>query len=249
MEAAGERLRQRLAARDERRGVARGDRGEHGEPERAAELARGVDEPRGQPRLARGRRRSRRRSSPARTRSRGPSAVTTPGHEDVADVAAVGARRTRSRSIPTRRRAPSRPRARGRAPTRLDQRGPRASRRAMIATVIGRNASAGLDRRVAEHLLQVERDEVPHGEHARSRGRTRRRSPPSAIRERTSPSGTSGRARPAALDHEEQAEQREADGHRRRASRPSPSRATSVRTIPKVSAMRPAVTVTAPATS
>ena len=40
------------AARDRRTPVARGglgrDRGEHGEPERAAELPRGVDEPRGQ---------------------------------------------------------------------------------------------------------------------------------------------------------------------------------------------------------
>ena len=92
------------------------------------------------------------------------SEMMQPGAEDVGPVVAVRTRSGRARRSPRRMSAvPTR--RRGRTPT-LGRRRELIWAPMMMAMAIGRKARPGLERAVAQDVLQVEGEEVPHGEEA-----------------------------------------------------------------------------------
>ena len=158
--------RRRVARARRRRRPAGGDRREHGEAERAADLLRRVEEAGGEALvlvLEAGRRDQRQRhedgAHPERREEHRGQHVRQVGAVDRA-AASGAASPAAVRIIPTA--------ATGRTPIRgakLDAR----PAETMIPAVKGRNARPGLERPVAEHALDVERVEEEHREHPRHR--------------------------------------------------------------------------------
>ena len=153
----------RARARDRGR-VLRGERRQHGEADRAADLARGVHQAGGEARLRAlnaGRRRDRHRHEGEAD----PGGGDHGGQQHVGEIGAVG-RHAGEEHHPDRDER----HAAGEDPAGADARGraARHRRRRHDRQRHRQEGDAGPDRGVAEHLLQVQRHEVPHGEDRRA---------------------------------------------------------------------------------
>ena len=154
----------RRAVGEQVAGARRRERGQHRQPERAADLLGRVDEARGQPGVG----------SAWRPTSRASSATGTPGRRRRRAAASPGTRRSGSRASTGARWKSSeadRDRARGpgssvaRAPKRRISRAETPERQRADGERDRQEREADLDRVVAEHALQVERAEEEHPEH------------------------------------------------------------------------------------
>ena len=153
----------RVAGRERARRAGRDDRAHDRDAERAADLAHAVQHGRADARLV-ARHRAHRGRRRRRHRERHPDAAERASPGSSAQKRRVARRCARRAASEPASERPCPPPTSERGPIRSDSR-PASGATRMISTVIGRKLAPACDRRVAEHLLHVERDVEEDAEH------------------------------------------------------------------------------------